>query len=140
MLSFTQYAGRRVAAALVSAMAARRLLTLVAAVALCAQLCAGSRKLQDDPTLYDASKMTKQQVKDALAYQQLFTGYAALNPVRPTLMEVNCAPRAKDSLLCGLAVLCVCFTQSWCRVSRQPAQSSWGCLPAQVGRCGLQYS
>lgn len=94
-----------------SAMAVWRLLTLAAAVALCAQLCAGSRQLQDDPTLYDASKMTKQQVKDALAYQQLFTGYAALNPVRPTLMEVSCTPRAKRSLLCGLAVLCVCFTQ-----------------------------
>jgi len=64
----------------VAAMAVWRLLTLAAAVALCAQLCAGSRQLQDDPTLYDASKMTKQQVKDALAYQQLFNWVCRAQP------------------------------------------------------------
>ena len=79
-------------------MAGRHACALLLAAALCAQLCSAARKLQDDPTLYDASKMTKQQVADALAYQQLFTGYVALNPVKPLLSEVNCAPR------CPLAV------------------------------------
>lgn len=74
-------------------MAGRHAFALLLAAALCAQLCGAARKLQDDPTLYDASKMTKQQVADALAYQQLFTGYAALNPVKPLLSEVNCAHR-----------------------------------------------
>ncbi|KAK9832048.1 hypothetical protein WJX81_001938 [Elliptochloris bilobata] len=73
-----------------TAMLGKQILVLLVAAALCAQLCGAARKLQDDPTLYDASKMTKQQVKDALAYQQLVTGYAALNPVRPLLTEVNC--------------------------------------------------
>ena len=75
-------------------MACRHSLALLLAAALCAQLCGAARKLQDDPTLYDATKMTKQQVADALAYQQLITGYAALNPIRPLLSEVNCAPRS----------------------------------------------
>ena len=74
-------------------MAGRHAFVLLLAAALCVQLCGAARKLQDDPTLYDASMMTKQQVADALAYQQLFTGYAALNPVKPLLSEVNCAPR-----------------------------------------------
>lgn len=79
-------------------MAGRHALALLLAAALCAQLCSAARKLQDDPTLSDASRMTKQQVADALAYQQLITGYAALNPIKPLLSEVNCAPR------CPLAV------------------------------------
>lgn len=83
-------------------MAGRHAFALLLAAALCAQLCMAARKLQDDPTLYDASKMTKQQVADALAYQQLFTGYAALNPVKPLLSEVNCAPHCPLAVAEGL--------------------------------------
>lgn len=75
-------------------MVATRVLAVLAVVTFSVQLCMAARELQaDDPTLYDASKMTKEQVDDALAYQRLLTGYAALNPVKPLLTEVNCAPR-----------------------------------------------
>ena len=75
-------------------MVATRVLAVLAMVTFSVQLCKAARKLQaDDPTLYDASKMTKEQVDDALAYQRLLTGYAALNPAKPLLTEVSCAPR-----------------------------------------------
>ena len=75
-------------------MVVTRVLAVLAVVTFSVQLCMAARMLQaDDPTLYDASKMTKEQVDDALAYQRLLTGYAALNPAKPLLTEVNCAPR-----------------------------------------------
>ncbi len=76
-------------------MVATRVLAVLAVVTFSVQLCMAARELRaDDPTLYDASKMTKEQVDDALAYQRLLTGYAALNPAKPLLTEVSCAPRA----------------------------------------------
>ena len=106
-------------------MAGRHAFALLLAAALCAQLCSAARKLQDDPTLYDARKMTKQQVADALAYQQLFTGYAALNPVKPLLSEVNCAPCYPLAVAKGLCRVlqklyrCTTGLDAWCHCSRQ---------------------
>lgn len=75
-------------------MVATRVPAVLAVVTLSVQFCMAARELRaDDPTLYDASKMTKEQVDDALAYQRLLTGYAALNPAKPLLTEVSCAPR-----------------------------------------------